>query len=189
MKKLLFLLLTNILLFEFAMAQNDIAGKPKSFGRSHQVALSLNTPLSGYLKDISNMGVSTAYFWSRERFGKLALAPSKPLGLILNAGVDYFFGEQETYLNQTVKYGATTYIHTNAGVIYHPCSKGNLVLTGGPVLELYKGDAEFGLGTIFSGSIYLFQCKSVGISPNLSLMKLRKSEAVLYFGVGINYAF
>ena len=71
--------------------------------------MNLNIPLLGYLKDVSNIGIGSSYSWSKERFGKMSTAPSKPVGFTFNAGADHFFGEKETIFNQTVKYGAITY--------------------------------------------------------------------------------
>lgn len=189
MKKIFLLLFTSLCLINYLFAQLGTVDENNSPGKSQAISLNLKIPFLGYLKDISNIGIGASYSWSKERFGKRAIAPPKMVGFTFNLGANYFFGEKETIFNQTVKYGAITYLHAYCGAIYNPGKMGNINLTAGPALEIYKGDSQFGFGANLSGGIYIFRCYNIGISPSFTLSKLRKSEAVLSAGIGISYAF
>ena len=62
------------------MAQKGNTASIESHGRNHEVSLILKIPFSGYLKDISNVGIGAAYSWSKERFGKMTTTLSRRVG-------------------------------------------------------------------------------------------------------------
>ena len=183
------LFLSACFFIQLGIAQPKNSEKPKSAGRSNDVSLNFNTPVGGYLKDISNFSMGATYSWSKERFGNMPSVPARTIGFTANIGVDYYFGEKENYYNQTVKYKGTTYLHAYGGAIYNPCAGGNIILTTGPSLEIYNGNSQFGFGVSLTGSIYFSKCRDIGISPNIIVMKQGNSEAVFAGGLGFNMAF
>jgi hypothetical protein len=165
-----------------------LTGMPQP-GKNHDAGIRISYPFAGYLKDISNMGLGAEYTWSKGRFGKLATMPSTQIGITFHTGLDYYFGEKETYGSHTVSYEGTTCLHAFGGFILNPCHNGYVSLTGGLVAELYDGNAEFGIGLKLSAGFYPFRSGNYGITPSLSFMKQGKSESVYAAGVKLHYAF
>ena len=189
MKKITTLTVIAGLLCCHAYSQPENIDKTSVKGRSTELSLNINFPVSGYLKNISNISIGAEYSWSKERFGNMTIKPANLIGFTFNAGVDYFFGEKEELGTYSYKYDGTTYLHAYGGAIYNPCNRGNIRLTAGPSLELYSGESEFGFGVNLSGSYYLCRCGNFGITPNFTLMKQGSSEAVTVAGVKFNYVF
>lgn len=189
MIKILMLSFSVCFFIQYGISQPENSEKTKSAGRSNAVSLNFNTPVGGYLKDLSNFSMGATYSWSKERFGNMSSVPTRTIGFTANIGVDYYFGEKETYYNQTVKYKGTTYLHAYGGAIYNPCAGGNIILTTGPSLEIYNGNSQFGFGVNLSGSISFSKYRNFGISPNIFVLKHGNSDVLFAGGLGINMTF
>lgn len=168
----------------YAQTHNN---KPTVKGSNHQLSLNVNTPMGGYLKDISNIGFGIEYGWSKGRFGKMHSRPEKPVSFTFHAGIDHYLGQKEKVGNDSYKYKGITYFHLFGGAIYNISNIENIILTTGPSLELYDGKTEFGFGVNLSVSFYLNKCRNMGITPNITFMKQGKSEAVFSGGFRLNY--
>ena len=95
--------------------------------------------------------------------------PVKPVGFIVNSGIDYYFGKDRTISMYQYKYGNFTYIHAYGGAIYNPYKRGNINLTAGPALGIQDEIVEFWWGINLSGSYYINE--KIAITPGILFKK------------------
>ncbi|MEI9908454.1 MAG: hypothetical protein WDO71_01540 [Bacteroidota bacterium] len=74
------------------------------------------------------------------------------------------------------------YWHHHAGG-----KKGNITLTAGPTMGIYKGSADIGFGINLSGSYYVTE--RIAITPGLMYMKHDKTNALLAASFKATYLF
>lgn len=166
MKKLAFTAFTPFLAMSMLLIQIKAPAQQK--GKQHTIALGINIPV-GAFSESHIAGIGSHYAWSNHRFGQLGQMPGKIIGITADGGVDYYFGKRETTAGYGFTFGSYFYLHAFGGVIYNPCTKGNITLTTGPTLGLYKGNAEVGVGVLLKGTYYISQ--RIGLTPGILYMK------------------
>lgn len=181
MKRTVFILMINLLATINLLAQTDI-GK----GKTHLVAFGLNVPL-GKFSETHIAGISVHYSWSDHRFGKLKALPKKTIGYTAYGGIDYYFGKNETIAGYDYRYGGYLYLHAFGGAIYNPCKKGNITLTTGPVMGIYKGNADIGLGITLNCSYHFSE--KIAFTPGVIYMKHNKTDALWAASLKATYVF
>ncbi len=137
-------------------------------GKQHAVYLGAVIPF-GNFSSTHNVGFSASYAWSGHRFGDMDVKPVKPFGFTAESGFGYHSGKKETVSGYTYNYPRHIFIHTNAGVIYNPWSKGNIRLTAGPAIGIYSGHTRFTIGSCLEGSYYF--SRKWAVSPAINLIK------------------
>lgn len=184
MKKTFLFLSVVLLCAGTAKAQSKNNGQ--NTGMSNSISAGFSIPFGDFSKT-NSFGIGAQYDWSNHRFGKMSAKPAAPIGFTFNAGLDYYFGKEETVGSVTYEYSNLTYIHVYGGVMHNPCTNGYISLTGGPVLGLWDGDSDFGFGVSLAGSIGISD--NIGISPSITLMKHSDSDPVYAGGIKVNFIF
>ena len=176
MKRISFIILACLFTPNMILAQADTSVTPNyTKGKNNAASLGVNIPV-GEFSETHIGGISASYSWSHRRFGKLNKLPKKLIGFIANAGIDYYFGKKETVSGYDFKYGSSVYLHVFGGAIYNPCKDGNITLTTGPTLSLYKSNADLGFGVNLNGSYYFND--RIAITPGVIYMKHNKTNAL-----------
>lgn len=182
MKKMVFLIVVGIAASNIMLAQVDTSDTPK--GKNNAASLGINIPV-GEFAETHIVGISLNYSWSHYRFGKLNKVPKKLIGFTANAGIDYHFGKKENIAGYDFRYGSYIYLHVFGGVIYNPCKQGNIGLTTGPTLGIYKGNADLGLGVNLNGSYYFND--RIALTPGVTYMKHDKANALWVTSIKATY--
>ncbi len=134
------------------------------------------------------LGAGANFSWSKNHFGISDKKPSKPIGFIADAGIDYYFGKKETTVAYLYTYNNFTYIHTHGGIIYNCGKKGYINFTTGRALGLENGYATFFLGINLGGAYYFN--KRIAIAPAIIFMKDPGSyDPLLSFSIKASRAF
>lgn len=179
---MVFLIVAGITASNIMLAQADSSDTPK--GKSNAASIGVNIPVGEFAQTHIG-GISLNYSWSHHRFGKLRVLPKKLIGFTANARADYYFGKKETVSGYDFKYSGYVYLHIFAGAIYNPCKQGNVVLTTGPTLGIYKGNADLGLGVNLNGSYYFND--RIAITPGVIYMKHNKANALWTASIKATY--
>jgi hypothetical protein len=184
MKKTAFILLISLLIQSRLLAQTDPSSKQA--GKTQAAAFGINIPVAEF-SETHIAGLSSSYSWSNHRFGKLDALPKKRIGFTAHGGVDYYFGKKVIVAGYDFKYGGYTCLHTFGGVIYNPVKKGNIMLTTGPAMSLYKGNADVGFGVMLNGSYYYDN--KIAFTPGAMYMKHDKTNALWVISLKASYIF
>jgi hypothetical protein len=153
-----------------------IAQAKEETSKSNAVSLGLTIPI-GSFSDTHKYGVAIEYSWSNHRFGLMKKIPGKHVSFIINSGINYYFGKEETISSYEYKYRNFTYIYAYAGAIYNPWKKGNIHLTVGPATGIEDGIVEFWWGANLSGSYYVNE--KIAITPGINFMKRSIADPLL----------
>ena len=145
-------------------------------GKSNSLSLGPDIPFA-YFSDTHKYGAGLNYSWSSHLYGILNALPKKLIGFTLNSGVDYYFGKKENVSGFNYRYDKYIYLHAYGGAIYNPCTKGNISLTAGPALSLYRSNTQFNFGANLEGS-YFFN-KNFAIAAAVTLMKESDSDILV----------
>lgn len=181
MKKTIIILFTGLLATKPVFAQTET---PK--GKNQLVAFGLSVPF-GEFSETHIAGISANYSWSHHRFGKLKSLPKNLLGLTANGGADYYFGGKEVVAGYDYRYGGYMYLHMFGGIIYNQSKKGNITLTSGPTMGIYKGNADIGFGVNLNGSYYFTD--RIAFTPGIIYMKHDKTNALWAISFMATYNF
>jgi len=187
MKKTAFIILAGIFTSNAILAQADTTATPNyTKGKRNAVSFGINIPV-GEFSETHIGGISVNYSWSQYRFGRMKKLPKKLIGLSANSGIDYYFGKKENVAGYDFKYGSYLFLHVFGGAIYNPCKNGNITLTAGPAMDIYKGKADFGFGVNLNGNYYFND--RIGISPEAIYMKHNKANALWAISIKVTYNF
>lgn len=135
-----------------------------------------------------SFGAGFGFSWSKHRFGLMEKKPSKPFGFIADAGIDYYFGKEETVSTYLYKYNSFIYIHTYAGINYNLCKRGNINVTAGPSLGIEGGYTTFFWGVNLSAAYYIKE--KIALTPGIIFMKDPEShDPLLSCSVKASFSF
>ena len=158
---------------------------PKRYSRAVSVGICKTIP---EFNQTHNFGVGFGFSWSKHRFGLQEKKPSKPVGFIVDGGIDHYFGKEEKINSYRYKYNSFTYIHTYAGMNYNVNKRGNINLTAGPALGIEGGFTTFFWGVNLSGAYYIK--KRISLSPGILFMKDPESpDPLLSLFIKAGFAF
>jgi hypothetical protein len=148
------------------------------------MAFGLSFPV-GVFRRSHSIGAGIEYSWSRHRFDGNPTA--KPIGYIINTGADYFIGKRTTTAGYDSRYGNYFYLYTMPGIICNPIKKGNISLTAGPALRIYKGNANGGISVGIFGNYWV--AKNIAIGSVTIYRKHLKENALWSAAIRVSYAF
>jgi hypothetical protein len=157
-----------------------------TYGKNNNVSLGINIPIGEFAKTHIG-GISLDYSLSHHRFGSLKVLPKKLIGLTANGGIAHYFGKKETVAGYDYRYGGYLYLHAFGGGIYNPCKKGNITLTTGPTLGIYKSSAHVGIGINLGGSYALTD--KIALRPEIIFLKHHEAVALWVASIKTAYAF
>ena len=190
MKSSVLLMIFILLLTSSLSAQNE--EKAKQSGWINDIGLNFSLPL-GRFGESHILGIGVQYSWGLHHYGKMNATPIKQLGFTANTGVDYYFGKKETIgtipNTTTYKNQGYTFVHLYGGLVYHLNLLGDISLTAGPAMGFVGGHTNFNLGANLSTSFFTNPRKNIWITPNVTLMKQKRSDALYALAVRISYAF
>lgn len=108
-----------------------------------------------------------------------------------NGGVDYYLGKKIEEAGQDFRYGGYTYLYIQAGIIINPVKKGNISLTAGPTMGIYKGNSDFGWGVNLFGAYLLqgFMENKIMIGPGVTYKKHAQADALWTAAIRVSYRF
>ena len=181
---LLFCLITSL----SASTQNiSDKKKVKPAGYSKIVSAGIFKTLPEF-SQTHRFGAGFGFSWSKHRFGLQEKKPSKPVGFIVDGGIDHYFGKEEKINSYRYKYNSFTYIHTYAGMNYNVNKRGNINLTAGPALGIEGGFTTFFWGVNLSGAYFIK--KRISLSPGILFMKDPESpDPLLSFLIKAGFTF
>jgi len=171
------------------LAQTDnlvVAAQNYTNGKDNAASFGINIPVGEFSKT-HFAGIALDYSWSHHRFGSLKALPKMLIGFTANGGIDYYFGKKETIAGYEYRYGGDIYFHLFGGAIYNPCKKGNITLTAGPTLGIYKGRADAGFGINIGGSYSLTD--KIAITPGIICLKHNDAASLWVAAVRGTYSF
>jgi hypothetical protein len=195
MKRILFIIMIALFSMTRLLAQQGtVIPKPVVKGNNNIVSVGVNIPLGEFAQTHLG-GIATDYSWSHHRFGAMTEMPKKQLGLIANGGIDYYLGKKETVAGNPYKYGGYLFIHTFGGAMYNfPHTKnlsfhgfGDISITAGPAIGIYKGGSDPALGAQLSSHYYIN--KKIAITPGVIYIKRAKANALWAAGLQGAYTF
>ncbi len=157
----------------------------KSNSKSQAIAFGLYLPV-GVFSESHIAGAGIDYSRSRHRFGKDIL-PAKPIGFIINGGINYYLGKKINTVGYDFRYGGYLNLYAMPGIIYNPVKNGNIVLTAGPALNLYKGSANAGIGINFLTNYFI--AEKIAIGPGVVYKKHTNTDALLAAVIRAVYVF
>lgn len=186
MKKTVFIMLAGIFASNTILAQADTSRTNYTKDKSNAASFGINIPI-GEFSETHLAGISLNYSWSHHRFGKLNKLPKKLIGFTASGGIDYYFGKKETVAGYDFRYGGYTNLYAFGGAIYNPCKKGNISLTTGPAMSIYKDNAEIGFGVIINGNYYFND--RIAITPGVLYLKFAEANALWVASLKATYNF
>ncbi len=185
--KIFFVLVLAFCSVKFAAAQSrDTTTKKWPAGKQQVVSAGFNIPLEDFASTHFG-GIAFEYSRSQHRFGQLTTMPSKKLGYLLEAGLAYYFGKKETVSGYTYDYPGYYFLHIYPGLVYNPCTKGNICLSAGPAAGLYDGMFQFNLGAKLQGCWYINE--KTGITPGVLVMKESGADPLWSGSLKVSFAF
>ena len=186
MKIYSFLLIFSFLVYLGGQAQNTGTRLPeKANGKSQAVAFGVYLPV-GIFSESHIAGAGIDYFRSNHRFGK-GISPVKSIGFIINGGINYYLGKTISTAGHDFRYGGYFNVHAMPGIIYNPVKNGNIALTAGPALNLYKGSANAGIGIRFSTNYFISE--NIAIGPGVVYQKHINTDALWAITIRASYIF
>jgi hypothetical protein len=184
MKNYLFLILLGVLTYVNGNSQTADP-RSKKVGKTQALAAGLYLPLDVFARS-HVAGVGIDYSRSKHRFGK-GMTISKKIGWVLNGGVNYYLGKMITTAGYDFRYGGYLNWYAMAGAMYNPVKNGNLVLTAGPAMNLYKGSVNAGLGINFLTSYFISE--TIAIGPGIIFKKHSNTDALVALTLRASYIF
>jgi hypothetical protein len=187
MRRTVFILIVSLFATIKVLGQD---GKPVSpnytKGKNNASSFGINIPVGEFSKT-HFAGISLDYSWSHHRFGNLKALPKKLIELTANGGIAYYFGKKEMVAGYDYRYGGYLYLHAFAGAIYNPCKKGNITLTTGPSLGIYKGSADVGFGIKVGGSYSITD--KIALRPEIIFLKHHEAAPLWVVAMRAVYSF
>jgi hypothetical protein len=184
MKISLFLILVSGGLGQIASAQLLVPPSQSEAPRQ-QVDFGVSIAVGNFSKS-HGPGVGIGYSRSQNRFRTHA-KPAKFIGWVLDGGLNYFVGKKVKEPTYEFRYGGYLNLYAGGGIIVNPFSKGNIILTTGPSLDIYKQSANAGLRVKISTHYFLFP--EVAIGAGFTWLKHLRSESLLAPSINVAYAF
>ena len=78
-------------------------------------------------------------------------------------------------------------MYAAAGIDYKPAMPANISLTAGPVMSIYKGSADLGVGVNLFWNYFL--SKNIAVGPGIYYRKQSKTDALWSGTIRASYAF
>lgn len=184
MKKHDVLLWIGLFLCPGVNAQSEPAAS-RPHGRDHSASFDLHAPVGDFGKS-QFIGAGISYSWSHHRFGRDIKA--KLLGLTFNGGGDYYLGKKVTIANNPFHYGDYLYLYAAAGLMANTGENGNISLTAGPAMGLYRGNSDWGWTTRLFGTYYFRE--NIAVGPGVSYKKQdRETHSLWTVSLRVSYIF
>ncbi len=168
------LILVLVLKGSWSSGQETDSIPKNNGGYSHSVSFGLILPVDEF-SETHIGGISAGYAWSAQRFGILERIPSRFIGFTADGGIDYFLGKKEYVAGNDFRYGNYANVHAFGGIMFNPGTNGNIRLTAGPVMGIYMGNTELGLGAQLDGAYYF--SKRIGVMPGFIVFKNKEANA------------
>ena len=131
-------------------------------------------------------GAGIDYSRSRHRFGR-NISPRRLIGFIVNGGINYYTGKRIKTAGYDFRYGGYLNLYTMPGIIYNPVKNGNISLTAGPALNIYKGSANAGIGINLLSNYFV--SKNIAIGPGIIYKKHTNTDALWAGTIRASYIF
>jgi hypothetical protein len=177
----------TVLIFIAALSAGiNIAAQTNTNGQSNTAIAGINIP-AGEFSKTHIAGISLGYSWSHHRFGKLEALPKKIIGFTANGSMDYYFGKKEIVAGYHYRYRGYINLHAFGGIIYNPFKKGNITLTTGPAMGIYKNSTDFGFGLRLDVNYYF--TNAIGIMPGIIFLKHTNATAIWVIAIRFAYCF
>lgn len=183
MQKAILLLFFGWLVSIRTHAQSGIVSS--SEGTNSLASFDIHLPVGVFARS-QFVGAGLNYSWSYHRYGVNA-SPHTLIGFTFNAGGDYYFGKKVTTAGHNFHYGGYIYSYIMPGLLLNPWANGNISLTAGPTMGIYKGNSDFGFGVNFFGSYYL--TKNISIGPGITYKKHAEADALWTGTIRASYSF
>jgi hypothetical protein len=132
-------------------------------------------------------GLSLNYWHRRAGFRGKSEIDKKRIWLLGNAGLEYYLGKKETTNGYSFRFGNYTCFYGTAGLSFHPFRRAGVYLTGGPVLDLYKGNATLG-ARINTGVNYSLGGSLILIT-SAAYLKHKDVNGLWALGLGLGWQF
>lgn len=126
----------------------------------------------------SHLAGLSANFWHSRVILRNKTRADRKLWLVGNAGIEYYLGKKETVNGNSFRFGNYGYLHTTAGLAYDPLRRTTILLSAGPSLGLYKGNADLGLRV--QSSIRYRVGDAIDLGLNAAYMKQGKDVNALW---------
>jgi hypothetical protein len=134
-----------------------------------------------------SIGFSIDYIRTTKRMGTLTGKPSQTVGLLFNAGMNYFLGKKETVSSYPYSYPGYALFYGTAGLIVNPIKQGNFTASTGPGIRLYNGTSSFALYTKITASYFFHQ--RIAVTPSVSIINESGSKPLLAAGLSACFTF
>ena len=131
-------------------------------------------------------GVGVDYSRSRHRFGKPEVLV-KSIGWVVNGGINYYIGKTITTAGYDFRYGGYLNLYAMGGAIYNPVKNGNISLTAGPALNIYKASVNAGISVNFLSNYFISD--NIAIGPGIIFKKHTNTDALWALTLRMCYAF
>ena len=186
MKNYSFLLVFSLLFYLGMRAQSADTWSLKHIkGRNQAIGFGLYMPVGTFFNShIAGAGID--YSWSRHRFGR-NISPVKLIGFIVNGGISYYAGKKITTAGYDFRYGGYINLYAMPGIVYNPVKNGNVSLTAGPALNIYKGNATAGIGINLFTNYYI--SKNIALGPGIIYKKHTNTNALWAVAIRASYIF
>lgn len=173
------------LVFCFLLISPKINAQSPGKGSNSLASFDIHLPVGVFARS-QFAGTGLNYSWSHHRFG--INSPAKRLiGFTINAGGNYYFGRKIKISEYDFHYGGYTSSYIMAGLLFNPWANGNISLTAGPTMEIYKGNSDFGFGVNLFGSYYLSE--NVSIGPGITYTKYAETDQLWALAFRVSYSF
>lgn len=179
---LIFLLISNTKLWS---QETDLFICYPVAGKTNTSAFGLSFPL-GTFNRTHNMGLFIDYSRSTKRYGKHYTLPDL-FHFAINGGLNFNPGKTITTAGYESKYGSYLNIYAFLGIDFKLATPVNASLTTGPLLSIYMGNTDIGVGVnLFS---YYYISKRLAVGPGLFFRKFGKTDALWSGTIRASYAF
>lgn len=163
----------------------NVSRQEKIYGKSQTIAFGIYKPL-GIFSESHVAGAGIDYSWSRHRFGR-GISPAKSIGFIIHGGLNYYLGKKIKTVGYDFRYGGYLNMYAMPGIIYNPVKNGNIVLTAGPALNLYKGGANAGIGINVSTNYFISE--NIAVGPGIIYKKHTNTDGLWTVAISASYIF
>ncbi len=131
-------------------------------GSSHSISLEVIIPF-GEFNETNGIGAGLRYEHSGKRYGRLEKLPSKRFGFIYGAGIGWHDGKDvPVALVYSYHYGDFMYGYLFGGGNFLPCRNGNISISAGPAMSIYKSNSRFNLYAGINGAYYPWERFGIG---------------------------
>ena len=141
MKWIFFSLFIILFTPAFSQGYQQPAGKMQGPG---SIGFYLNIPIDNFASS-HTVGFGLDYTWSARNYNKDSVS-DKLIHFAANGGASYHGGKKTTTAGNEFTYGGYTNVYAMAGIDCKWSAPLVLNLFAGPVMSIYKGNADFGLG-------------------------------------------